>query len=356
MGPEQTKTEYIDIQREGVQLMTDFSDYNGKYIDLHTHSTTSDGSMTPAELVRHAYERGLSAVALTDHDTVAGVEDALEAGIKTGIEVIAGVEISVSLSGWGILACEGGSKWKGDSPVRPDSGGTTPHIRAAGELVMNGTDMTYEPEMHLLGYFFNGDYESILMTLEELRRKREQRNPRIVAKLNEMGFDITMDEVRAKAHGGIVGRPHIARVLMEKGYTASVEEGFDKYLAAGRPAYVKKDKLTPEQGIAAILQSGGVPVLAHPIHLGLPAEQLADVLERLKAAGLKGIEALYSENTPEQTRELLELAEKKGLKVTGGSDFHGSFKPDIEIGVGRGDLRVPGSLLNDLKDAGRRLI
>ncbi|HPP36462.1 MAG TPA: PHP domain-containing protein [Clostridiales bacterium] len=293
--------------------MAVFFDKNGKYTDLHTHSTASDGSMTPAELVRHAYESGLSAVALTDHDTVAGVEEALEEGAKIGIEVIAGVEISVSLSEWGFSE--------------------------------------YETEMHMLGYFFSRNFEPIQATLEELRRKREQRNPKIIEKLNEMGIDITMEEVASKAPGGVVGRGHIARVLMEKGYTANMKEGFEKYLGTGKPAYVRKDKLTPEQGIAAILQSDGVPVLAHPVLLGLQREELAAVLDRLKAAGLKGIEALYPENTPEETEELLDLAAKTGLKVTGGSDFHGIYKPEIRIGVGRGCLRVPYSLLQKLKEA-----
>jgi len=293
--------------------MTVFSDKSGKYTDLHTHSTASDGSMTPAELVRHAYESGLAAVALTDHDTVAGVEEALEEGARIGIEVIAGVEISVSLSEWGFTE--------------------------------------HETEMHMLGYFFSRNFEPIQATLEELRRKREQRNPKIIEKLNEMGIDITMEEVASKAPGGVVGRGHIARVLMEKGYTANMKEGFEKYLGTGKPAYVRKDKLTPEQGIAAILQSDGVPVLAHPVLLGLQREELAAVLDRLKAAGLKGIEALYPENTPEETEELLDLAAKTGLKVTGGSDFHGIYKPEIRIGVGRGCLRVPYSLLQKLKEA-----
>jgi len=290
-----------------------FTDDNGKYIDLHTHSTASDGSMSPSELVRHAYESGLSAMALTDHDTVAGVEEAFEEGARTGIEVIAGVEISVSPSEWGF--------------------------------------MEHETEMHLLGYFFNGGYRALYPLLEDLRRKREQRNPKIIEKLNKLGFDITMEEVAAKAPGGVAGRGHIARVLMEKGYTNSMEEGFEKYLGTGKPAYVKKDKLTPEQGISAILESGGVPVLAHPVLLDLQPGQLAAVLERLKKAGLKGIEALYSENSPEQTRELLELAVRTGLKVTGGSDFHGVYKPKIKIGTGRGDLRVPYRLLEELKEA-----
>ncbi len=300
-------------------MMTKFIYDNKKYIDLHTHSTASDGSMAPAELVRYAHSKGLAAVALTDHDTVVGLEQALEEGSRLGIEVIAGVEISVSVSPWNI-----------------------PSYRCP-----NGE--TGEPEMHLLGYFFKGNYEPILKTLDELRAKREQRNHRIVGKLNEMGFDISMEEVAAKAGGGIVGRPHIARVLMEKGYTSSITEGFEKFLAAGRPAYFRKDKLTPEVGIAEIRQSGGVPVLAHPIFLGLKGEALDRVLNKLKAAGLIGIEAFYTENTGERTKELLELAVKNELKVTGGSDFHGSFKPDIEIGVGRGNLRIPYELLASLR-------
>lgn len=275
------------------------------YIDLHTHTTASDGSMTPMELVRHAFEKGLGAVAVTDHDTVNGVEQALDEGNKLGIEVIPGVEISVD----------------------------------------------FNPEMHLLGYFFKGNYNSINKTLEQLREKREQRNPRIVSKLNEMGFDINMSEVNRLAAGGIVGRPHIARVLLDKGYVESIEEAFDKYLSSGKPAYFKKDKLTPEEGIGAIARAGGVPVLAHPIYLYRSAEQLDILLEQFVGTGLKGIEAYYSENTAEQTAELLQLAQKHKLLATGGSDFHGSFKPDIEIGSGRGSLKVPYSLLERLKQA-----
>jgi hypothetical protein len=308
-----------------------------KYIDLHTHSTASDGSMEPAALVRHAYELGLTAIALTDHDTVGGVGQALEEGARLGMEVIPGVEISVSLSSWGPLSyTKPGTQQGVTSAPSPHQGVTSAEPD--------------EPEMHLLGYFFNGSYELLSDTLEDLRQKREQRNPKIIAKLNELGFDISLEEVTRKAAGGIVGRPHIARVLMEKGYTSSISEGFDRYLAAGRPAYFRKDKLTPEEGLAEIIRAGGVPVLAHPIYLGVRGRQLGKVLEKLKRAGLKGIEALYTENTQEQTDELLKLAQEYGLKVTGGSDFHGSFKPDIEAGVGRGNLRIPYSLLMVLRE------
>lgn len=274
-----------------------------RLIDLHTHTTASDGSMTPAELVRHAFEKGLAAIAVTDHDSMDGIEYALHEGRKLGIEVIPGVEISVD----------------------------------------------FDPEMHLLGYFLNGYYEPILKSLEELRLMREQRNPKIIRKLNELGFDITMEEVSKKADGVNVGRPHIARALMDKGYVDSIAEAFEKYLSAGKPAYFKKDKLTPEEGVALITRSGGTPVLAHPVYLGMAGIELEQLLPRLKAAGLRGIEAVYSENTQEQTARLLKLAEANGLAVTGGSDFHGSFKPHIEIGIGRGSLRIPYELLDRLK-------
>ncbi len=277
--------------------------YDQKYIDLHTHTTLSDGSMTPEELVRHALGKGLAAVAVTDHDTVSGVSRALEEGKKIGIEVIAGVEISVDFS----------------------------------------------TEMHLLGYFPNGYSESILKVLEDLRVRREQRNPRIVNKLNELGFDITMEEISGTAGSDNVGRPHIARVLQEKGYVDSMSEAFEKYLNVGRPAYFKKEKLLPKEGIAEIITAGGIPVLAHPIFIGLTYDRLDQLVGELAGYGLKGIEVFYSWHTEEQTSELLKIAEKHGLLATGGSDFHGSFKSDIEIGIGTGTLKVPYSLLETLK-------
>ncbi len=276
-----------------------------KFIDLHTHTTASDGSMTPAELIRHAYNKGLTAVAVTDHDTVGAVEQAIEEGKKIGIEVIAGVEISVDFSS----------------------------------------------ELHLLGYFINGDCEPMLKTLENLRKRREWRNSKVVNRLNELGLSISIEEVYNKAKGGVAGRPHIARTLIEKGYVADMGDAFEKYLGVGRPAYFKKDKLTSQEGIAEIIRSGGIPVLAHPIFIGLPYGQLDQLVEKLAGYGLKGIEAYYSLHTEEQTSELLRIARKHSLIATGGSDFHGSFKPEIEIGSGTGSLVVPYSVLTELKGA-----
>lgn len=274
-----------------------------KLIDLHTHSTASDGSMTPRELVRYAAKKGLSAIAITDHDTVEGLSDAIDEAGKIGIEVIPGLEIGVD----------------------------------------------FMPEMHILGYFINGNYSSIEEILVRLIENRDQRNPKIIKKLNKMGFNITMEEVEEAANGLVVGRPHIAQVLMNKGYIKNVSEAFDKYLGSGKPAYYKKDRLTPEEGINEIIKAGGIPMLAHPIYLGLNLSQLDELLGTLVSIGLKGIEAYYTGNTKDDTGNLLRLAIKHNLLVTGGSDFHGSFKPDIDIGIGLGNLNIHYEVLEKLK-------
>ncbi len=274
-----------------------------KLIDLHTHSTASDGSLSPGELVRHAREKGLAAIALTDHDTIDGVGQALEEGKRSGVEVIPGVEISVD----------------------------------------------FEPEMHMLGYFFDSSYMNIENILQVMRKNREERNPKMIRKLNEMGFDISMDEVEEKAGGRIIARPHIAQVMVDKGYVESVSEAFDKYLSEGRPAYYRRKMLSPEEGIREIVKAGGLPVLAHPVHLNMDYKSLDKLLEYLAEKGLKGIEAIYVDNSEEETQMLLKLADKHGLLVTGGSDYHGSFKPHIEIGIGLGNLHIPYELLEKMK-------
>lgn len=273
-------------------------------IDLHTHSTASDGSMSPRELVRHAKESGLSAIAITDHDTIDGVEEALDEGAKLGIEVLAGVEVSVD----------------------------------------------FEPEMHILGYFFGSNYKNIAPTLVKLKKSRDERNPKMVEKLKSLGFDITMEEVQAEAKGNIVARPHMASVLFKKGYVKSIREAFDKYIAEGKPAFVKKEKMSPEECIETIKNAGGIPVIAHPIYLNLTLSKLDNLVERLKKAGLKGIETYYVEHSKEDVGNLLRIAIKHDIVPTGGSDFHGTFKPDINIGVGRGNLIVPYQVIERLKE------
>jgi len=275
----------------------------GKTIDLHTHSTASDGTLTPRELVRYAKDSGLSAIALTDHDTIAGIGDALDEARSIGFEVVPGIEISVD----------------------------------------------YETEMHILGYFSGKDYLNIEPALDALRRSREERNPKILRKLNKLGFDISLEEVKKEAQGEIVARPHIASILFKKGYVENMREAFDKYLSMGKPAYYRREKLTPEEGLGIISDAGGIPVLAHPIYLYLDYNHLNSLLYELKNAGLVGIEAYYVNNSEEDTQKFLELAEKHELLVTGGSDFHGGFKTGIEIGTGVGGLSIPYKLLERLK-------
>jgi predicted metal-dependent phosphoesterase TrpH len=277
-----------------------------KIIDLHTHSTASDGSMSPAELVRHAKENGLSAIALTDHDTVDGIEEALEEGSRTGIEVIPGIELSVE----------------------------------------------YQPEMHILGYFTEKSvYKSIRQELTLIKQGRDERNIKIIIRLNDLGINITENEVRNVAMGEIVGRPHIARVLVSKGYVNSIEEAFDKYLSKQGLAYFRRFELKPADGIKAIRNAGGIAVIAHPVFLRKSYEEMDKLLGELKEYGLAGIEAIYSENSKEDTGNLLRLAIKHELLATGGSDFHGTFKNGIEIGSGRGNLKVPYELLEKLRRA-----
>ncbi|MHB8065936.1 MAG: PHP domain-containing protein [Ruminiclostridium sp.] len=274
-----------------------------KIIDLHTHSIASDGSMSSTQLVRYAKEKGLAAIALTDHDTVDGVKEALEEGERIGLEVIPGIEISVD----------------------------------------------YKPEMHILGFFLNrNEYTNIRKELGLIKQGREERNKKIISKLNELGVNITDQEVKNVVSGDITGRPHIARVLMSKGYAKTMDEAFDKYLSKGGLAYFRRFELKPVDGIKAIRNAGGIPVIAHPVFLRKSYDDMDKLLKELKEYGLAGIEAIYSENSKEDTGNLLRLAIKHQLLVTGGSDFHGTYKNGIELGSGRGNLKVPYELLEKL--------
>jgi len=270
-------------------------------IDLHTHTTASDGTLSPAELVAQAKALGLAAIAVTDHDTIDGLQEAMAAA--KGIEVIPGVEISADFNG----------------------------------------------ELHILGYYFDPASASLASCLAELRRYREERNPRIVSRLQELGFNITLGEVEQESGGKVVGRPHFAKVLLKKGYLGSIAEAFEKYLAVGKPAYFKKEKLSPREAIEVISQAGGIPVLAHPKYLDLSPKALEELVRELELAGLRGIEAFYSSHTPDETKLYREIGLKYGLCLTGGSDFHGDNKPEIRLGSGTGDLQVSEQLLLPIK-------
>lgn len=279
-------------------------------IDLHLHTTHSDGSQSPADVVRLAHEAGVSALAITDHDITTGLPDAIAAGQELGIEIIPGIEIS-SRHG--------------------------------------------ESELHVLGYFLKWEDARLNERLMTLRESRHRRNPKIIELLQAAGIDITYDEVRAVAGSDSVGRPHIARVLMDKKVVTTAKEAFDRFLAEGKAAYVPRDLPAPVDAIRWIKDAGGLAVLAHPTWVKTTEGTLTDLARQLKEQGLDGVEVHYSTHTPRQTRTYLSLAKQLGLLVTGGSDFHGVTKPDIEVGTGKGSLHVPDHLLPKLKDAAAKL-
>jgi len=279
-------------------------------IDLHLHTTHSDGSQSPAEVVRLAHEASVSALAITDHDITTGLPEAITAGQELGIEIIPGIEIS-SRHG--------------------------------------------ESELHVLGYFIKWQDAQLNERLMTLRESRHRRNPKIIELLQAAGIDITYDEVRAVAGSDSVGRPHIARVLMDKKIVTTAKEAFDRFLAEGKSAYVPRDLPAPVDAIRWIKDAGGLAVLAHPTWVKTTEGTLIDLARQLKEQGLDGVEVHYSTHTPRQTRTYLSLAKQLGLLVTGGSDFHGMTKPDIEVGTGKGSLHVPDHLLPKLKDAVAKL-
>ncbi len=265
-------------------------------IDLHTHSTASDGTFSPEELIYLAKKEGLQALALTDHDTIEGLKTAYQTAKEERLPFLCGVEISIKFSGSG--------------------------------------------HFHLLGYFLEPEIPELNNTLKKLQEARENRNLKIIEKLNSLGIDITLDELREIAKGEI-GRPHIANLLVKKGVVKSFDEAFEKYLKKGAVAYVPKALLSPEEAIKLILSAKGIPVLAHPVTLKLSDSELKSYLKELKEFGLMGIEAFYTEHSSEFTKFLIECAKEFGFLITGGSDFHGTNKPDIKLGRGLGNLNVP---------------
>lgn len=274
-------------------------------VDLHVHSTASDGSLSPEKLIRMAQEIGLRAIAITDHDTLDGSIDALKRCPPAGLEILAGVEISA------------------DVP----SGG-----------------------MHILGYLVSTGESPLRSLLLRLQAGRQERNRKIVTRLQELGVDITDDEVVAAARGGQVGRPHFAAVLIDKGRVGSFDEAFRKYLGMGRPAYVQRFRPAPQEAIEAIRGSRGVAVLAHPYTVEASGDRvLEEQVRKLRDWGLQGMEVYYPDHDIRRTARFEDLARRYDLVATGGTDFHGQAKPGVHMGVGRGDLRVPYEVVAQLK-------
>lgn len=290
------------------------------FVDLHTHSTASDGTLSPVELMRAAKAAGLAAIALTDHDTGNGLREAAAEAARLGVGFVPGIEISA-------------------------------------EYPPPGT-------MHILGHFIEIDSPALASMSEQLLAARNERNPRIIRRLNELGCRISMEQVerivRENVEPGkpvVMGRPHIARALVEAGCVASLKQAFDVYLGTTGSAYFPKERLTPRQAIACIHAAGGLATLAHPIQLRTQNfAHLQTVLNHLKEAGLDGLEVWHCDQTPRDSALFLELAQRYDLVPTGGSDFHGHNKADVVLGRGRNNVKVPAEVLAKLQERweGRR--
>ena len=284
------------------------------YIDLHIHSTASDGTLTPTEIVQTALkstksEKDPIVIALTDHDTVAGVSEFLKEAkkYKERVTAIPGVEISTNYHG---------------------------------------------VEIHILGYNVDPENKELLEQLKICRESRDGRNEKIISRLQAEGFQITMEDIKPEDPNETIARPHIAKQLMKKKYVSSVKEAFDKYLAEGRSCYVERIMPTPQEAIALIRNSGGIPVLAHLMYYKkLNAAEKEVLVSELKEAGLEGIEAYYNTYTPVEEEYVVSLAKQNALLLTGGTDFHGQNKPHISLFTGQGNMEVPEAILPEFMEA-----
>ena len=275
------------------------------FVDLHTHTTASDGTDAPADLVAKADAAELAAVAVTDHDTLAGLDQALEAGRSLEVDVVSGCELAAATE-WG--------------------------------------------ELHILGLWLPRRPHALLERLAWLRRRRAERNAGIVDKLRALGLEITMEDVLAEAGGASVGRPHIAAALLRKGYVRDRKEAFQAYLGKQGRAYLPKVTLEAEDAVRLLREEGATVSLAHPLLWKAPPGWLEGQVAHLADCGLDAIEAWHSEHSEDDVRVCLGLARKYGLAVTGGSDYHGANKPTISLGRGHGGLRVSVGVYRELQE------
>lgn len=277
-------------------------------VDLHVHTTASDGTLAPCEVVKLAKEIGLEAIAITDHDTTAGHSEAIQAGEKYNLKVIPGIEISTR----------------------------------------------FQSAVHILGYYIDQNSLELQTALAEIVRIRDERNEKICQLMREDGFAVEYDSMK-KRFGDVIGRPHFATLLVEFGLAADVQDAFHHYVDKGQRYFVPRTFLSLERSIRIIRSAGGIPVLAHPFQYRLPDHDLRLLLEQCIEYGLLGMECLYSGYSADQSAYLTRLAEEFGLLITGGSDFHGSAKPHIQLGTGTGELHVPLKYLNALSHAAHSL-
>lgn len=275
-------------------------------VDLHTHSSFSDGSDTPSELVARAVNSGLTAIALTDHDTQEGLSEARQAANAVDLELISGTELSLT------------NKYGG---------------------------------MHLVVLWLRPGAGPLQDRLNALQSGRTGRNHAIVAELTRLGMPVTIEEVEIEAGDGSVGRPHIASVMVQKGYVPDIKSAFDLWLANDKPAYARRPLLTPEEGIGLAVESGAVPILSHPHTLNINrAHEMASVLDELKGYGLVGLESIYPSYRQHERDGYTILARRFGLIPSGGSDYHGTYKQGLDLGIGYGDLHVPEAVLEELRE------
>lgn len=274
------------------------------YIDLHVHSNCSDGTYTPEELVEYALEKNLKAIALTDHDTTAGIKRAETTAKGTGLELIHGIELS--------------TKYK-------------------------------QKEIHILGLGIDVENTHFQSQLERFQNSRDIRNDKIISLLQEQGIKITTEELEEKYPDSVWTRAHFARYMMEHGYVKEIGEAFTQYLGDDAPCFVPREKVTPFQAINLIHEGGGYAVLAHPLLYHLSEEQLDELVKELAGCGIDAIEAIHSSNRFSDDSYLKQLALRYGLSITGGSDFHGENKPSIDLGTGKGNLKIPYILWKNLQ-------
>jgi Cof subfamily protein (haloacid dehalogenase superfamily) len=286
-------------------------DYVDLHVDLHVHSKRSDGTYSPSELVDYAINKGLRAIALTDHDTVDGIGEILEYAKDKDIEVIPGIEYSTEYR---------------------------------------------NRDVHIVGLFIDYKAPIFLEYLSRFKQSRIDRNNKLCNNLQKAGIDITYEDLCRAYPDCIITRAHYAAYLLDKGYVKSRNEAFDRYLGDNTPYFVHREKVTPEEVIEVTLKAGGIPILAHPTLYRLGDEQLDILVSRLKSAGLMGIETKYSTYTPQDERHIKSLADKYNLLYSGGSDFHGENKPGLDLGTGYGKLAVEGWYLDKLKQARKKKI
>lgn len=292
-------------------------------IDLHTHTTVSDGGDSPTELVDKAVAAGLAAIAVTDHDNDSGCDEAVEAGQRLGLEVVRGVEISCDVD----------------------------------DLTERGFTPSARPTMHLLGYFIPAEENPLSSALAELQHHRANRNRIIVERLNELGIPVTFEEVEEEAGGpgSQIGRPHFAAVLVRHGAVPNYQSAFDDFLAKGAKAYISRKLYKPAEATELMISAGAVPVLAHPFTLNLAFEDLERFIESLVESGLKGLEGYHGDLPDVEQEPFRALGRSRDLIVSGGSDYHGDMRPERGMPGGRHNVVCPDEVLEELRSAASTL-